>query len=163
MNRITKSLLAYLKSAKIPYKTMFNTEGGAIEGESTSTVIHIQNPDDDEEIVDIVIDVYPEEGNFNIEAFPRYVFTGKYLEKVRALENKWNRTGMFSSLIVEEEEGVVEADCYCFHILIRGISDPSGMSEYLWSHYLKQAEDNTWLAWEKIIATICDFDDEVPL
>ena len=158
MDRITKSLQTYLKSAKIPYKTMFNAEGGAIEGESTSTVIHIQNPDDYEEIVDIVIDVYPEDGYFNIEAFPRYVFTEQNLEIVRAIENKLNRTGMFTSLIVEEEEGVVDPDCYSFHILIRGISDHSGMSEYLWSRYLKEAEDTTWLAWKKIVATIYDFD-----
>lgn len=158
MDRITRSLQSYLKSSKIPYKTMFNAEGGAIEGEPTSTVIHIQNPDNHEEIIDIVIDVYPEDGNFNIEAFPRYVFTEQYLEKVRAIENKWNRTGMFTSLIVDEEEGVVEPDCYSFSTLIRGISDPSGMSEYLWSRYLKEAEDNTWLAWKKIVATICDFD-----
>lgn len=102
--------------------------------------------------------MYPEDVNFNIEAFPRYVFTERYLEKVLSIKNKCNRTGMFSSLIVEGEEGVVEPDCYSFHILIRGISDPSGMSEYLWSRYLKEAEDNTWLAWEKIVAAICDFD-----
>lgn len=153
MDRITESLQSYLKSAKIPYKTMFNGEG-----ESTSTVIHIQNPNDKDEIIDIVIDVYPEDGHFSIDAYPRYVFTENHLEKVRSLENEWNRTGMFTSLIVEEEDGVEEPDCYCFHILIRGISDPSGMTKYLWERYLKEAEDSTWLAWEKIVETICDFD-----
>lgn len=158
MDRITQSLQAYLKSAEIPFKTMFNAECCAVKGESTSTVIHIQNSDDVEQTVDIVIDVYPEAGNFNIEAYPRYVFTKKYLKKVRTIENKWNRTGMFTSLIVEEEDGVEEPDCYCFHIVIRGICDPSGLSEYLWSRYLKEAGDSTWLAWKKIVATICDFD-----
>ena len=161
MDRITQSLQTYLKSAKIPYKTIFNAESGAIEEESTSTVIHIQNPDDVEEVIDIVIDVYPEDGNFNIEAYPRYVFTEKYLAKVRTLENKWNRSGMFTSLIVEEEDGVVEPDCYSFHILLRGFSDPSGMTEYLWSRYLKEAEDSAWLAWNKIVATICNFGDDL--
>lgn len=163
MDRITQSLQSYLKSAKIPYRTMFNTEGGAVEGESTSTVIHIPNPDDDEQVIDMVIDVYPEDGNFNIEAFPRYVFTEQYLGKIRAFENKWNRMGMFTTIKVEEEDGVEELDCYCFHSLIRGLSEPSGMSEYLWSRYLKVAEENTWLAWDKIVATICGFEDEAPL
>ena len=161
MDEITKSLQTYLKSANIPYKTMFNAESSTAEGEPSSTVIHIQNPDNLEEFVDIVIDVYPEDGNFNIEAFPRYAFREKYLEKVRTLENKWNRTGMFTSLIVEEEDGVVEPDYYSFHILIRGFSDPSGMTEFLWSRYLKEAQDSTWLAWNKIVDTICNFEDNL--
>ncbi len=161
MDRITQSLQAYLKSAKIQYQTLFNSDTGNKNGNPTSTSFHVKNSEDPNRVADIVIDVYPEDGSFNIEAFPRYVFTDKYLEKVRTLENKWNRTGMFTSLIVEEEEGVVEPDCYCFHILIRGFSDPSGMTEYLWSRYLKEAEDGTWLAWNKIVATICNFGDNL--
>lgn len=154
MDIITLSLQQYFEEEDIP----FRTEGGASDGDSTFTVIHIQN--EDGYVVDLTIDIYPEDGNFIIKGCPRYVFDVEYLDNIRAFENKWNRTGMLSSIIVKEETGVVEPDSYTFELLVRGISEEIGMSGKLWHRYIGVAVNSTWDAWAQIDAIIDSFENK---
>lgn len=46
MDRITQSLQAYLKSAKIQYQPLYNSNTGNKKGNPTSTSFHIKNSED---------------------------------------------------------------------------------------------------------------------
>ena len=152
MDRITQSLQEYLKSAKIHYQTLFNSDTGNKNGNPTSTSFYVNNSEDPEQFADIVIDVFPKNGYFFLSAHPRVVFDGEGMDKIKALEIKWNACGMFTRIRVSEEMGVVEDDRYCFSLRLQGISDPNGPSKYVWKRYIKILKSDTFDAWNKIAA-----------
>ena len=64
-------------------------------------------------------------------------------------------------LTIEEENGVIEPDKYCFHLTGRIIVDNNGLSTHLWEKYIKNIIDDTLDAWaecDKIVdPTIFEF------
>ena len=152
MDRITQSLQAYLKSAKIKYQTLFNSDTGNKKGNPTSTNFHVKNSEDPIQVVDIVIDIFPEYSQFFLSAHPRVIIDGEGMDKIKALEIKWNACGLFTRISVSEEMGVVENDRYCFSLMLQGISDLNGPSKYLWKRYIEILKSDTFKAWDKIAA-----------
>lgn len=152
MDRITQSLQAYLKSAKIQYQTLFNSDTGNKNGNPTSTSFHVKTPVDTSQVVDIVIDIFPRDCQFFLSAHPRVVIDGERVDKIKALENKWNACGLFTRINVSEEMGVVEDDSYCFSLILRGISDLNGPSKYVWNRYIEILKNDTFGVWNKIAA-----------
>lgn len=53
------------------------------------------------------------------------------MDKIKALEIKWNACGLFTRISVSEEMGVVEDDRYCLQLILQGISDRNGLSNYV--------------------------------
>lgn len=152
MDRITHSLQAYLKSARIKYQTLFNSDTGNKIGNPTSTSFHIKNSEDPGQVADIVIDIFPKECQFFLSAHPRVVIDGEGMDKIKALEIKWNACGLFTRISVSTEMGVVEADHYCFSLMLQGISDLNGSSKYIWKRYIEILKSDTFEAWNKIAA-----------
>lgn len=70
MDSITQSLQAYLKSARIKYQTLFNSDTGNKTGNPTSTSFHVKNSENPSQVVDIVIDVFPKIVNFSFRLIP---------------------------------------------------------------------------------------------
>ena len=152
MDRITQSLQAYLKSAKIKYQTLFNSDTGNKNGYPTSTSFHIKNSADTSQVADIVIDIFPKVCQIFLSAHPRIVIDGKGIGEIKALETKWNACGLFTRIRVSEEMGVVEDNRYCFSLILQGISDPNGPSKYVWKRYIEILKSDTFEAWNKIAA-----------
>ena len=150
MDRITRSLHAYLKSAKIHYQTLFNSDTGNKNGNPTSTSFHVENLDDPGQFADIVIDIFPNNSQFFLSAHPRIIIDGEGMDKIKALETKWNACGLFTRIRVSEEMGVVEDNRYCFSLILQGISDPNGVSKYVWKRYIEMLKSDTFEAWNKI-------------
>lgn len=152
MDRITNSLQAYLKSARIKYQTLFNSDTGNKIGNPTSTSFHIKNSEDPGQVAAIVIDVFPNNSQFFLSAHPRVVIDSKGIDKIKALEIKWNACGLFTRIDVSEEMGVVDDDRYCFSLILQGISDLNGSSKYIWKKYIEILKSDTFEAWNKITA-----------
>ena len=152
MDRITQSLQAYLKSAKIKYQTLFNSDTGNKKGNPTSTSFHVKNSADPIQVADIVIDIFPKDSQFFLSAHPRVVISSEGRDKIKALETKWNACGLFTKIRVSEEMGVVEDDRYCLSLILQGISDPNGPSKYVWKRYIEMLKNDTFEVWNKIAA-----------
>lgn len=152
MDRITQSLQAYLKSAKIQYQTLFNSDTGNKNGNPTSTSFHVKNSEDPNRVADIVIDVFPDNRQFFLSAHPRVVIDGEGMDKIKALEIKWNASGLFTRINVSEEMGVLDDDRYCFSLILQGISDSNGPSKYIWKRYIDILKSDTFEAWDKMAA-----------
>ena len=152
MDRITQSLQAYLKSAKIKFQTIFNSDTGNKNGNPTSTSFHVKNSAAPRQVADIVIDIFPRDSQIFLSAHPRIVIDSEEIGKIKALEIKWNACGLFTRIRVLEEMGVVEDDRYCFSLMIQGISDPNGPSKYVWKRYIEILKSDTFQAWNKIVA-----------
>ena len=152
MDRITQSLQAYLKSAKIHYQTLFNSDTGNKKGNPTSTSFHVKNSAEPSQVADIVIDIFPKDSQLFLSAHPRVVIDGEGMAKIKSLENKWNACGLFTRIRVSEEMGVVEDDRYCFSLRLQGISDINGSSKYVWKRYIEILKRDTFEAWDKIAA-----------
>lgn len=152
MDRITQSLQTYLKSAKIRYQTLFNSDTGNKNGNPTSTSFHIKNSADTSQVADIVIDIFPKDSQIFLSAHPRIVIDGEEIGKIKALETKWNACGLFTKISVSEEMGVVDDDHYCFSLMLQGISDQNGSSKYVWKRYIEILISDTFEAWNKIVA-----------
>ena len=152
MDRITQSLQTYLKSANIRYQTLFNSDTGNKNGHPTSTSFHVKNSADPSQVADIVIDIFPKDSQIFLSAHPRVVIWGEGIDKIKGLENKWNVCGLFTRISVSEEMGVVEDDHHCFSLRIQGISDPNGPSKYVWKRYIEMLKNDTFEAWDKIVA-----------
>lgn len=160
MDLITRSLQNYLRSNLIKHKTIYNTDGCACMQEGTSTIFHVTRIIDEAKM-SIVADVYPQDNLIYISAHPWAVFNENKLDKLKNFEQKWNKIGMFSTLTIEEENGVIEPDKYCFHLTGRIIVDNNGLSTHLWEKYIKNIIDDTLDAWaecDKIVdPTIFEF------
>lgn len=74
------------------------------------------------------------------------------MDKIKALEIKWNACGLFTRINVSEEMGVVDDDSYCFSLILQGISDLNGLSKYIWKRYIEILKNDTFEAWDKIAA-----------
>ena len=150
MDRITQSLQAYLKSARIHYQTLFNSDTGNKNGNPTSTSFQVKNSKDPGQVADIVIDIFPKNSQFFLSAHPRVVIDCEGIDKIKTLEIKWNACGLFTRISVSEEMGVVEDDRYCFSLILQGICDPNGLSKYAWNRYIEILKSDTFDAWDKI-------------
>ena len=162
MDRITQSLQTYLKSAKIHYQTLFNSDTGNKKGNPTSTSFHVKNSEDPDQVADIVIDIFPKYSQIFLSAHPRVVIDGEGMDKIKALETKWNARGLFTRISVYEEMRVVEDDHYCFQLMLQGISDANGQSKYVWKRYIEILKSDTFLAWNKI-AALSFAEDDAPI
>ncbi|MDE5857135.1 MAG: hypothetical protein K2H32_02090 [Muribaculaceae bacterium] len=128
--------------------------------EGTSTIFHVTRIIDEAKI-SIVTDVYPQDHLVYISAHPWTVFNESDLDELKIFEQKWNKIGMFSTLTIEEERGVIEPDKYCFHLTGRIITDKNGLGTQLWGKYIENLIKETLDAWaecDKIVdPTIFEF------
>lgn len=151
MDRITQSLQAFLKSAKIQYQTLYNSDTGNKTGNPTSTSFHVRNSKDPRQSADIVIDIFPKDSQFFLSSHPKVVMLGEG-NKIKALESRWNAIGMLTRISVSEEMGIIENDRFCFQLMLRGISDQNGLSKYVWQRYFDILKRDTFEAWNKMDA-----------
>lgn len=96
-----------------------------------------------------------------LSVHPRAVIDSEGMDKIKALEIKWNACGLFTRISVSEEMGVVEDDRYCFQLILQGISDRNGQSNYVWNRYIEILKSDTFGAWDKI-ATLSISDEAIP-
>ena len=48
--------------------------------------------------------------------------------------------------------GLLEDDRYCFSLRLQGIGDPNGTSKYVWKRYIEMLKNDTFEAWNKLVA-----------
>ena len=77
---------------------------------------------------------------FFLSAYPDVIISHENIDKMRALEMKWNRSGFMSTLVIEEEKGVVMPDIYCFKLTAFGFSGENGLEESVWKRYIDKIE-----------------------
>ncbi|MDE7386689.1 MAG: hypothetical protein K2N28_06080 [Muribaculaceae bacterium] len=147
MDKITKSLQIYLKMRGIKFKSMFNIDTPTRLEEQTSTVFHITRTIDKVKM-SIVIDVYSKDNTVYLSAYPWFVFSDEKMEELKVFENKWNGVGMFSTLTIEEERGVIEPNKYCFRMTSRILSEENGLNHQLWKKYIELIIKESIDAWE---------------
>ena len=152
MDRITQSLQTYLKYANIRYQTLFNSDTGNKNGNPTSTSFHVKNSADTSQVADIVIIIFPKDSQFFLSAHPIVVILSEGMDKIKAMENKWNVCGLFTRICVSEETGVVENDRCCFSVILQGINDSNGPSKYFWKRNIEILKSDTFEAWDTIAA-----------
>lgn len=138
MDSITKSLREYLDSVQISHMTMYNTDCGKKTGNPTSTCFIYECVKNPVRKMSIVIDIYPEDQMFFLSAHPHVIFDDKNIDQLQAFETKWNRSGFMTSLVIEEERGVVMPDTYCFKLTACGFSGESGLEESVWKRYIEK-------------------------
>lgn len=138
MDSITKSLREYLDSVKISHTTMYNTESGKKIGNPTSTCFICECENNPEREMSVVVDIYPEDQMFFLSVHPHVIFDDKNIDQMQAFETKWNRSGFMTSLVIEEERGVVMPDTYCFILEVCGFSGESGLEESVWKRYIEK-------------------------
>lgn len=147
MDKITKSLQSYLKKNGIKFKSMFDADTRSRLEEQTSTVFHITRKIDEVKMA-VIIDIYPKDQYVFLSILPFFVFSDDKMSELKAVENKWNRTGTFSTLSIEEERGVIEAYKYCFKLSSWILAENNGLSHQLWKKYLELIIEETLDAWE---------------
>lgn len=138
MDSITKSLREYLTSENISHTTMYNKDCGNKIGQPTSTCFIITREENTELPISIIIDIFPEDNQFFLSAHPHLVFEEEDTEQLQALEKKWNRSGFMTTLIIEEENGVINPNMYCFKLMTSAFCGDNGPDEFLWKRYLKK-------------------------
>lgn len=135
MDSITKSLRGYLDSVKISHTTLFNSENGKKIGYPTSTCFVCECENNSEREIYIVVDIYPEDQMFFLSAHPNVIFEDYNIDKMQALETKWNRSGFMTSFMIEEERGVIKPGAYCFKLMVCGLCGENGLEESVWKMY----------------------------
>lgn len=160
MDKITNSLQNYLKKRRIKSKSMFNADVEFRLEEQTSTVFHVTRKFDKLKM-SVVIDIYPKDKTVYLSAHPWDLFDNSRMDELKSLESKWNGIGMFTTLSIEEEKGVIEPDRYCFQLTAKFLADKEGLSFTLWDKYIKLLIKESLDAWEMFYKIInpefCEF------
>ena len=149
MDKITQSLQCYLNRAKIKFNTLYNLDKATQFEEQTSTIFHITRKIDGRKMA-IVIDIYPHKNRLFFSTHPFLVFDEKEMSEITTFANKWNRTGMFSTIVLEEENGVVEPETYCFNLISQTLTEKDGLSFRLWRRYIDLIIQESLEAWGMI-------------
>ena len=72
------------------------------------------------------------------------------MNEITTFANKWNRTGMFSTIVLDEEKGVVEPETYCFSFISQTLTEKDGLSFRLWRRYIDLIIQESLEAWGMI-------------
>ena len=88
--------------------------------------------------------------DFSSPHIPFLVFDEKEMSEITTFANKWNRTGMFSTIVLEEENGVVEPETYCFNLISQTLTAKDGLSFKLWRRYIDLVIQESLEAWGMI-------------
>ena len=92
-----------------------------------------------------------------MSAQPFVVMNDDNMSLLRKLENKWNRSGRLTTLVIEEENGVTLPDTYCFKLTAQGFCGDGGLEKRIWDAYIKKLIADTSDA-EKQISDISNRD-----
>ncbi|MDE6650673.1 MAG: hypothetical protein K2K45_12165 [Muribaculaceae bacterium] len=95
---------------------------------------------------------------FFLSAYPNVIISRENIDKMHALEMKWNRSGFMSTLVIEEEKGVVMPDIYCFKLTTCGFSGENGLEDSVWKRYIDKIEQE----YSYIEEHIKDVSDDLP-
>lgn len=140
MDLITKTLREYLTSVNISNTTLYNTDCSNKKGLPTSTSFILKSKNNPKRFISVIIDIYPEDYQFFLSAHPNIVFDDENMDHVHALEAKWNRSGFMTTLIIEEENGVINPNTYCFKLMSCGFCGNNGLEESVWKRYIEKIE-----------------------
>ena len=134
MDKITQSLQSYLIRSRIKFKTLYNLDRATRFEKQTSTILHITRKIDGRKIA-IVIDIYPLKNKLFFSVYPFFAFGKKERREITRFANKWNRTGRFSTIVINDEKGIVEPEIYCFNLISQTFAEKEGLSYKLWQRY----------------------------
>ncbi len=148
MDKITESLRTYLEAADIPHQTFFNEKGFGYP--CTSTCFHKVNEGLPHQRLPFNVNIYSGEAKFYIVSAPMWVCHDKALESLKPLESKWNRCGMMTTLVFEEERGVSVPNIYGFHLELPGICESDGLGKDMWKRYFEIVERDACEVFENI-------------
>ena len=155
MDKITTSLQCYLRKTNKSFQTLFNIEEIYRGDNGTSTCFHIKRDFGLNDIFVVEINIFPEDYIFYISVYLGDVYKKDCMERLCAIKQKWNRVGMFCTLQIKEELGVVEPETYCVLLNCRGVSDQNGLSNFLWGKYIDTITDEANSAWNLIDGIEC--------
>ena len=137
MDSITKSLKEFLDSVNISHTTMYNTDCGNKIGNPTSTCFICECENDSEREMSVVIDIYPDDQMFFLSVHPHVIIEEGNIAQMQALEMKWNKSGFMSTLVTEEEKGVIQPNVYCFKLMVCGFCGENGLENSVWKRYIE--------------------------
>lgn len=143
MDNVTKSLRKYLNLVNIRHTTLYNTDCGNKIEHPTSTCFILKFGKKSVRSISLVIDIFPTDQQFFISAHPNVVFEYENMDLIQALETKWNRSGFLTTLIIEEENGMIKPNTYCFKLMLSGFCDINGMNESLWEKYIAKVKEES--------------------
>ena len=72
------------------------------------------------------------------------------MNEITTFANKWNRTGKFSTIVLEEEKGIVQPETYCFNLISQTLTEKDGLSFRLWRRYIDLIIQESLEAWGMI-------------
>ena len=149
MDKITQSLQCYLNRAKIKFNTLYNLDKATRFEKQTSTIFHITRKIDGRKMA-IVTDIYPQQNKLFFSTHPFLAFDGEERKEITIFANKWNSIGMFSTIVLDEEKGVIQPETYCFNLISQTLTENNGLSFKLWRRYFDLIIEESLEAWGMI-------------
>lgn len=150
MDKITESLKKYLESVGISHQTLFNSDCGLNNDYPTSTCFYLENEDSHWPRISFIVDIYPQNTDFYISAHPMWRCDEKDMVLLEPFKAKWNRCGMRTNLVFEEERGIIVPNAYCCHLGLFGICESGGLGENMWKRYFEIVVTDTYTAMMEI-------------
>lgn len=161
MDKITASLIRYLKKNGIGYTKAFNAVHRRSTSVLNSTSFCVDSKSHPDLHITIVIEVSTSDNSVIFTSLPHAVYDGSGKYGMDLYANKWNHMQLPAHLFVEEEFGVEEVNKYCFGLLITAFADKDGMSNSLWKRYITHLTKATETAWGNMdIAFTLEQDEE---
>lgn len=153
MDKITKSLINYLKDEGIAYQLCFNCKNRVRDAVLNSTCFQMKSKSHKGYQISMIVEVYTGDDSVHFTAFPHAVYDEQQKSKMEEYAQRWRKMHVPTRLYVEEELGVDEMNKYCIELCMTTFSSADGMDKYLWQKYIQhmfKASETAWINIDKV-------------
>ena len=153
MDKITKSLINYLKDEGIAYQLCFNCKNRVRDAVLNSTCFQMKSKSHKGYQISMIVEVYTGDDSVHFTAFPHAVYDEQQKSKMEEYAQRWRKMHVPTRLYVEEELGVDEMNKYCIELCMTVFSSADGMDKYLWQkyiHHMFKASETAWINIDKV-------------
>ena len=153
MDKITKSLINYLKDEGIAYQLCFNCNNRVRDAVLNSTCFQNKSKSHKGYHISMIVEVYTCDDSVHFTAFPHSVYNEQQKSKMEEYAQRWRKMHVPTRLYVEEELGVDEMNKYCIELCMTAFSSADGMDKYLWQKYIQhmfKASETAWINIDKV-------------
>ena len=153
MDKITKSLINYLKDEGIAYQLCFNCKNRVRDAVLNSTCFQMKSKFHKGYQISMIVEVYTGDDSVHFTAFPHAVYDEQQKSKMEEYAQRWRKMHVPTRLYVEEELGVDEMNKYCIELCMTAFSSADGMDKYLWQKYIQhmfKASETAWINIDKV-------------
>ena len=153
MDKITKSLINYLKDEGIAYQLCFNCKNRVRDAVLNSTCFQMKSKSHKGYQSSMIVEGYTGDDSMHFTAFPHAVYDEQQKSKMEEYAQRWRKMHVPTRLYVEEELGVDEMNKYCIELCMTAFSSADGMDKYLWQKYIQhmfKASETAWINIDKV-------------